>query len=171
MPKFQPFCFVGLNGSGKSNVLEAIAAIFYHLEMYVAKFQPKSFEKYFRREICSLDAFVLKIPTRILSGIRFASCATTLRPDTRPNSSFHDFSSTSNLQLNVTPVSVGFFTWLRPRSPFPLTPLFTTFLRSSAQSLIFYSYLCPGRGGRLLVAGFPVPGRLPAGDPGPLCIF
>ena len=63
MPKFQPFCFAGLNGSGKSNVLEAIAAIFYHLEMCVAKFQPKSFEKYFRREKCSLDAFVLKYLT------------------------------------------------------------------------------------------------------------
>lgn len=63
MPKFQPFCFAGLNGSGKSNVLEAIAAIFYHLEMCVAKFHPKSFEKYFRREICGLDAFVLKYLT------------------------------------------------------------------------------------------------------------
>jgi recombinational DNA repair ATPase RecF len=28
MPKFQPFCFAGLNGTGKSNVLEALAAIF-----------------------------------------------------------------------------------------------------------------------------------------------
>lgn len=63
MPKFQPFCFVGLNGSGKSNVLEAIAAIFYHLEMCAAKFQPKSFEKHFRREVCSVDAFVLKYLT------------------------------------------------------------------------------------------------------------
>lgn len=30
--KFHPFCFAGLNGSGKSNVLEALANIFYHLE-------------------------------------------------------------------------------------------------------------------------------------------
>lgn len=29
---FHPFCFAGLNGSGKSNVLEALASIFYHLE-------------------------------------------------------------------------------------------------------------------------------------------
>jgi len=29
---FHPFCFAGLNGSGKSNVLEALANIFYHLE-------------------------------------------------------------------------------------------------------------------------------------------
>lgn len=30
--KFHPFCFAGLNGTGKSNVLEALANIFYHLE-------------------------------------------------------------------------------------------------------------------------------------------
>jgi len=30
--KFHPFCFAGLNGSGKSNILEALANIFYHLE-------------------------------------------------------------------------------------------------------------------------------------------
>ena len=30
--QFHPYCFAGLNGSGKSNVLEALANIFYHLE-------------------------------------------------------------------------------------------------------------------------------------------
>lgn len=30
----EPICFVGLNGSGKSNVLEVIAEIFYYLETY-----------------------------------------------------------------------------------------------------------------------------------------
>lgn len=29
---FHPYCFAGLNGSGKSNVLEALSNIFYHLE-------------------------------------------------------------------------------------------------------------------------------------------
>lgn len=60
MLEFQPFCFAGLNGSGKSNVLEALAAIFYHLEFCVAKFRPKSFEKHFRRDTCTPDAFTLK---------------------------------------------------------------------------------------------------------------
>lgn len=59
MDKFQPFCLAGLNGSGKSNVLEALAAIFYHLELCVAKFQPISLNKYFKPEICSPDAFTL----------------------------------------------------------------------------------------------------------------
>lgn len=32
--KLHPLCFVGLNGSGKSNVLEVLAEIFYYLECY-----------------------------------------------------------------------------------------------------------------------------------------
>jgi restriction system-associated AAA family ATPase len=60
MTKFQPFCFAGLNGSGKSNVLEALAAIFYHLEMCVAKYRPEIFEQHFRRDTCSPDAFTLE---------------------------------------------------------------------------------------------------------------
>lgn len=63
MLEFQPFCFAGLNGSGKSNVLEALAAIFFHLEMGVAKYRPKSFEKHFSRDSCAPDAFTLKYLT------------------------------------------------------------------------------------------------------------
>ncbi|WP_417613339.1 restriction system-associated AAA family ATPase [Owenweeksia hongkongensis] len=60
MEIFSPFCFAGLNGSGKSNVLEALAAIFYHLESCVAKFQPKTFSKHFRPDECNPDAFTLE---------------------------------------------------------------------------------------------------------------
>lgn len=35
LKSFHPFCFAGLNGSGKSNVLEALSNIFYHLECIV----------------------------------------------------------------------------------------------------------------------------------------
>jgi restriction system-associated AAA family ATPase len=57
---FQPFCFAGLNGSGKSNVLEALASIFYHLELCVAKFRPESLEKHFRRNKSNPNDFELK---------------------------------------------------------------------------------------------------------------
>lgn len=63
MMEFQPFCFAGLNGSGKSNVLEAIASIFYHLEMCVAKYRPASFEAHFSRALCAPDAFTLRYLT------------------------------------------------------------------------------------------------------------
>ena len=57
MDTFQPFCFAGLNGSGKSNVLEALASIFYHLEFCVAKFRPNSFDKHFKRHKSTPDAY------------------------------------------------------------------------------------------------------------------
>lgn len=60
MSTFQPFCFAGLNGSGKSNVLEALASIFYHLEFCVAKFKPHSFDKHFKRHISTPNAYTLE---------------------------------------------------------------------------------------------------------------
>lgn len=56
---FNPFCLVGLNGTGKSNVLEALAVIFFHLECCVAKFKPEDFWS-FRPELCQVDAFELE---------------------------------------------------------------------------------------------------------------
>jgi restriction system-associated AAA family ATPase len=60
MEQFRPFCFAGLNGSGKSNVLEALSAIFYHLEFLVAAFQPKNFKLHFDREKSHPDAYKLE---------------------------------------------------------------------------------------------------------------
>ena len=62
MEQFRPFCFAGLNGSGKSNVLEALANIFYHLEVCVAKYLPESIidPKNFSRNECTPDAFTLE---------------------------------------------------------------------------------------------------------------
>lgn len=45
--QFQPFCFAGLNGSGKSNVLEALANIFYHLELCANRYKPEGFKHFF----------------------------------------------------------------------------------------------------------------------------
>ncbi|PKH49530.1 ABC transporter [Tenacibaculum sp. Bg11-29] len=41
--QFHPYCFAGLNGSGKSNILEALSHIFYHLENCVNVNHPKNF--------------------------------------------------------------------------------------------------------------------------------
>ena len=43
--EFNPYCLVGKNGSGKSNILEAIAAIFYHLECTYLETRPTGFDK------------------------------------------------------------------------------------------------------------------------------
>ncbi len=62
MGQFRPFCFAGLNGSGKSNVLEALATIFYHLEVCVARYLPESIKdpNNFKRNECTPDAFTLE---------------------------------------------------------------------------------------------------------------
>jgi restriction system-associated AAA family ATPase len=62
MEQFRPFCFAGLNGSGKSNVLEALANIFYHLEVCVARYLPESIKdpQNFKRHESVPDAFTLE---------------------------------------------------------------------------------------------------------------
>lgn len=57
---FHPFCFAGLNGSGKSNVLEALANIFYHIESCANVNQPENFQNNFKPELCKPNAFELE---------------------------------------------------------------------------------------------------------------
>lgn len=40
---FMPYCVVGRNGSGKSNILEALAAIFYNVECTYLEYTPEGF--------------------------------------------------------------------------------------------------------------------------------
>ncbi|MDE5423674.1 restriction system-associated AAA family ATPase [Ancylomarina sp. DW003] len=58
--EFHPFCFAGLNGSGKSNVLEALANIFYHIECCANVNQPENFKEVFNPHTCKPDAFDLE---------------------------------------------------------------------------------------------------------------
>jgi len=76
MCDFMPYCLVGRNGSGKSNILEALAAIFYHIECIYLNYKPEGFEGEgefkkvhndgFFAEQCTPDAFELeyKIPVK-----------------------------------------------------------------------------------------------------------
>jgi hypothetical protein len=41
---FSPYCLAGRNGSGNSNVLEVLAAIFYHIECVYLNYRPEGFE-------------------------------------------------------------------------------------------------------------------------------
>lgn len=60
LEQFQPFCFAGINGSGKSNVLEALSSIFYHLEFCVAIYQPNNFRKHFSRINSNPNAYTIE---------------------------------------------------------------------------------------------------------------
>jgi restriction system-associated AAA family ATPase len=65
--EFNPYILAGPNGSGKSNVLEVLAAIFYHIECVYLNYRPESFEydeienpKGFRSEFASPNGFELE---------------------------------------------------------------------------------------------------------------
>lgn len=62
---FQPFCLVGLNGSGKSNVLEVLANIFYHMELCGNKFKPDDFKNFFNPSECIPNSFCIEYITYI----------------------------------------------------------------------------------------------------------
>lgn len=59
---FQPYCLVGLNGCGKSNVLEALSHIFFHLELCVGVHLPEQLCEggCFNPEECVIDGFELR---------------------------------------------------------------------------------------------------------------
>lgn len=58
---FHPYCFAGLNGSGKSNVLEALSNIFYHLECCTLAPETSEFLKNdFKKEISEPVAYELE---------------------------------------------------------------------------------------------------------------
>jgi len=64
---FHPYCLVGRNGSGKSNVLEVLAAIFYHIECIYLDYRPDGFEfdeednpRGFQADVSTPDAFELE---------------------------------------------------------------------------------------------------------------
>ncbi|BDU27227.1 restriction system-associated AAA family ATPase [Flavobacterium sp. GSB-24] len=47
--QFHPYCFAGLNGSGKSNILEALSLIFFYLECSFSKYLPDDFRSTFEK--------------------------------------------------------------------------------------------------------------------------
>ncbi|MCG8372277.1 MAG: AAA family ATPase, partial [Balneolales bacterium] len=70
---FNPNILAGRNGSGKSNILEALASIFYHLDVMYSDYLPDGFlkddenEQGFDNTIGVVDAFELEyfVPTPI----------------------------------------------------------------------------------------------------------
>lgn len=53
--QFHPYCLAGLNGSGKSNILEALSLIFFYLECTFVKYLPNDFETVFNKNPLSFS--------------------------------------------------------------------------------------------------------------------
>lgn len=74
--EFNPYILVGPNGCGKSNVLEVLASIFYHIECIYLKYRPENF-RYdeeenpdgFRGEKSTPDAFELEYLIAVPSNL------------------------------------------------------------------------------------------------------
>jgi restriction system-associated AAA family ATPase len=113
MEQFRPFCFAGLNGSGKSNVLEALANIFYHLEICVARYLPDSMRdiKNFNRNICSPDAFTLEYligqhNTRVYSLVYFHKVIVEKKVGEAPKMFIQEFpfhKDTKKIEIELNP--------------------------------------------------------------------
>ena len=86
--EFHPYCLAGRNGSGKSNVLEALAAIFYHIECIYLDYRPDGFEFDaqtnpcgFHAAACTPDAFELEY---LCLNANHVHSKPTLRVEERP---------------------------------------------------------------------------------------
>lgn len=62
LSSFNPFCIVGLNGCGKSNVMEALALIFFHVELCISEHLPDYIvdDQIFDPRKCIIEAFTLE---------------------------------------------------------------------------------------------------------------
>ena len=67
LDEFNPYVIAGRNGSGKSNILEVLASIFYHIECCHLNYRPDNFEydeetnpNGFRAEFAALNAFEIE---------------------------------------------------------------------------------------------------------------
>ncbi len=73
--EFNPNVLAGRNGSGKSNILEALANIFYHLDCMFNENMPRDFfkeegnENGFDNTVCVVDSFELEYFMPIASGL------------------------------------------------------------------------------------------------------
>lgn len=63
--KFNPYVLAGRNGSGKSNVLEALAEIFYHLDGIYLDYTPNYFQEIFDPKKSRVNAYELEYFTKI----------------------------------------------------------------------------------------------------------
>ncbi|UWY27865.1 restriction system-associated AAA family ATPase [Flavobacterium sp. TR2] len=103
--QFHPFCFAGLNGSGKSNILEALSLIFFYLECSFSKYLPDDFNEAFEKSNIpfsfELEYLIYKQDNDSIIPIKI------IKPDNKPVE-FYRFSEDGEIiRVSTVPVREG----------------------------------------------------------------
>jgi len=101
----EPICLVGVNGSGKSNVLEAIAEIFYSLDQYIRNEENYEIGKF------SINSFILEYTIPFTWSLDYLNWDSGLNFDTK------------NIQVRIskTENSAPEFEWINGEEIKPIT--------------------------------------------------
>lgn len=101
----EPICLVGVNGSGKSNVLEAIAEIFYSLDQYIRN------EENFEISKFSIGSFILQYTIPFTWSLDYLNWDSALNFDAK------------NIQVRIskTENSAPLFEWINGEEIKPIT--------------------------------------------------
>ena len=103
--QFHPYCFAGLNGSGKSNVLEALSLIFFYLECSFSKYLPDEFNNSFeKRQIpfsFELEYLIYKYDEDILIPIKI------IKPENKPVEFYRLTINNELIRVSTIPIREG----------------------------------------------------------------
>lgn len=103
--QFHPYCFAGLNGSGKSNVLEALSLIFFYLECSFSKYLPDEFKNSFeKRQIpfgFELEYLIYKSSEELLIPIKI------IKLENKPIEFYRTTTNNEIIRVSTIPIREG----------------------------------------------------------------
>lgn len=101
--EFHPFCFAGLNGSGKSNVLEALSLIFFYLECSFSKYLPNDFKDSFKEKEIPFG-FELEY---LIKENNFMTPIQIFKQERRPIEFYRTSKSNEVIRVSAIPITEG----------------------------------------------------------------
>ncbi|WP_348797886.1 restriction system-associated AAA family ATPase [Flavobacterium adhaerens] len=103
--QFHPYCFAGLNGSGKSNVLEALSLIFFYLECSFSKYLPDDFKNSFEKSQIpfsfELEYLLYKNNEELMIPIKI------IKPENKPIEFYRTTLSNELIRVSTIPIREG----------------------------------------------------------------
>ncbi len=103
--QFHPYCFAGLNGSGKSNILEALSLIFFYLECSFSKYLPDHFNRSFSKNQIpfsfELEYLIYKDKENFMVPIKI------LKPQNKPLEFYRTTLNNETIRVSTVPIREG----------------------------------------------------------------